>query len=206
MTVDITCAPNMPRSPRRRRLRAPRTPTSSSTASTSSATTTTPTATSRHRHRRGQRRVGGTTALDAGTTTFTPDADLCGDGAGRFDYTVDDGNGGTDTGHVAIDLTCVNDAPVANDDAGGMVAQGSGPADYDVLANDTDVEGDALSTVHPRLGRPGPGHGDVVGRRNGKVQFTPASRFDGPAVITYTVSDGNGGTDQVTLTSPSAPT
>ena len=49
--------------------------------------------------------TGGTVALnDDGTVTFTPDADLCGDGAAGFDYTVEDGNGGSDTGHVTVDL------------------------------------------------------------------------------------------------------
>ena len=59
---------------------------------------------------------GGTVSLDAGTITFIPDANLCGDDAACFDYTVDDGDGGTDTGTVTIDLTCVNDNPVATDD------------------------------------------------------------------------------------------
>ena len=35
-----------------------------------------------------------------GDVTFHPTANLCGNGAGSFDYTVDDGNGGSDTGHV----------------------------------------------------------------------------------------------------------
>src|SRR4030095_12211054 len=42
---------------------------------------------------------------------FTPTADLCGAGAGRYDYTVSDGSL-TDSGRVTVDITCVNDAPV----------------------------------------------------------------------------------------------
>ena len=38
---------------------------------------------------------------------------MCGDVT--FDYTVEDGDG-SDTGTVTIDLTCVNEQPVANDD------------------------------------------------------------------------------------------
>jgi hypothetical protein len=62
--------------------------------------------------------AGGTADLLAGVVTFTPAADVCGDGAGSFDYTVDDGNGGTDDGHVTVNITCTpNTPPVATDDA-----------------------------------------------------------------------------------------
>ena len=33
-----------------------------------------------------------------------------------FDYTISDGNGGTDTGHVDVSVLFVNQSPVANDD------------------------------------------------------------------------------------------
>ena len=34
-----------------------------------------------------------------------------------FAYTVDDGNGGTDTAAVTVTINGVNDAPMANDDS-----------------------------------------------------------------------------------------
>ena len=90
--------------------------------------------------------TGGTVDVTAGTVTFTPTADLCGDGAGSFDYLVVDGNGGSDTGHVTVDITCVDDAPVANDDSV-TVAQDSSANDVTatLLDNDTDPEHDTLS-------------------------------------------------------------
>jgi Bacterial Ig domain/Cadherin-like domain len=130
--------------------------------------------------------VGGTAALNGGDVTFSPDADLCGDGVASFDYTVDDGNGGTDTGHVVIDLTCVNDAPVGVDDSG-MVDVNSGAADYAVLDNDTDVEHDALSLVSVSVDAD---QGDAE-IHAGKVRFTPATNFQGQAVISYTLTDGD---------------
>jgi hypothetical protein len=130
--------------------------------------------------------TGGIAAVDAGEVTFTPDADLCGNDAGSFDYTVSDGNGGTATAHVSIDLACVNDAPVANPDAG-MVDQASGPADYDVLTNDTDVEDDDLSLVDVSVA-PAEGTASIVGD---EVRFTPNPSFTGQAVVTYTVTDGD---------------
>ena len=137
--------------------------------------------------------TGGTVDLTGGVVTFTPDADLCGDGAAGFDYTVDDGNGGTDTGHVTIDLECVDDAPVAVDDsASGTEDTDVVVTDGDLLANDTDTEGDALSVS--AVSNPTGGTVDLTG---GVVTFTPDADLcgDGAAGFDYTVDDGNGGTD-----------
>ena len=49
-----------------------------------------------------------------GTITFTPDADY--NGEAGFSYTVGDGKGGFDTAQVRVDVTPVNDAPVASGD------------------------------------------------------------------------------------------
>ena len=49
--------------------------------------------------------------------TFTPDADVCGNGEASFEYAISDGNGGTDSAHVTVDLNCVSNVPpVAVDD------------------------------------------------------------------------------------------
>ncbi len=142
--------------------------------------------------------TGGTVDLTAGVITFTPDADLCGDGAAGFDYTVDDGNGGTDTGHVTIDLDCVNDNPVATDDS----AAGTEDTDVsidaaDLLANDTDTENDTL-TVTGVLNPVG----GTVDLTAGTITFTPDADLCGTGVASfdYTVDDGNGGTDTGTVT------
>ena len=56
--------------------------------------------------------VGGTVSLDGnGDVVFTPDADFA--GAATFEYTVDDGNGGTDTAVATVTVNAVNDAPTA---------------------------------------------------------------------------------------------
>ena len=57
--------------------------------------------------------TGGTVALTGGTITFTPTANFT--GTAGFDYTLSDGTL-TDTGHVTVTVTAVNDAPVAVDD------------------------------------------------------------------------------------------
>ena len=57
---------------------------------------------------------GHKTYRDDGQIRFTPAANF--NGTASFEYTVSDGNGGTDTGLVTITVTSVNDAPVAEDD------------------------------------------------------------------------------------------
>ena len=137
--------------------------------------------------------TGGTVDVTAGTVTFTPTANLCGTGAGSFDYTVVDGKGGTDTGHVTVDITCVDDAPTANDDSA-TVAQDSSANDLTatLLANDTDPEGDTLAVS--AVANPVGGTADVTA---GVVTFTPTADLCGTGAgsFDYTVDDGNGGTD-----------
>jgi hypothetical protein len=87
--------------------------------------------------------VGGTATVTAGTISFTPTANLCGVTAGRFDYTVTDGHGGSDVGRVMVDITCVPDDPTATDDAVTRV-EDSGRAAVPVLDNDNDADGDPL--------------------------------------------------------------
>ncbi|HEX8468128.1 MAG TPA: Ig-like domain-containing protein, partial [Allosphingosinicella sp.] len=137
--------------------------------------------------------VGGTAVLNPdGSVTFTPTADF--NGPASFDYTVSDGNGGTDTGTASFNVTAVNDAPVAMDDTLTDVAEDSGPRNIpasDLLTNDSDVDGDtlAVTAVSNAVG------GTVVLNGDGSVTFTPTANFNGPASFDYTVSDGNGGTD-----------
>jgi hypothetical protein len=138
--------------------------------------------------------MGGTVDLTAGTVTFTPSADLCGDGVGGFDYDMSDGQGGSDSASVTVDVTCVNDPPVAVDDTGN-VAYAAPATDFSVLANDTDIEGDTRTLVSAAVS-PTAGTVSVVG---GMVRFTPAVTFHGPATISYVVSDGVG-QDTGTLT------
>src|SRR5829696_2036872 len=78
----------------------------------------------------------GTLSGAAPSLTYTPDADY--HGADAFTFTVDDGEGGTDTGTVTIDVTPVNDAPVAVDDA--RTIDENEQVTVSVLDNDSDVD------------------------------------------------------------------
>ncbi|MBY5932820.1 tandem-95 repeat protein [Tateyamaria omphalii] len=122
-----------------------------------------------------------------GTVTFTPAPNF--NGPATITYTVVDGNGGEDTGEAVVSVGAVNDGPVAVDDT--ETTEEDTQVTVDVVANDTDADGDDL-TVISAVVPPEQGTADIV---DNKVVFTPAENFNGDATITYTISDGNGGTD-----------
>ncbi|MCB1521352.1 MAG: tandem-95 repeat protein, partial [Hyphomicrobiaceae bacterium] len=133
----------------------------------------------------------GVVVIDAtGQATFSPAPDF--NGPVTFTYGVDDGHGGTSTAIVDGIVVPVNDPPIAMTD----VAQSpeGDPVVVDVLANDTDIDGDSLVVVDAASP-----NGTVVINPDGTITFTPDPSFSGVATVTYTVSDGNGGQDVATV-------
>ncbi len=122
------------------------------------------------------------------TITFTPAEGF--HGTVTFDYSMTDGNGGSDVGTVTITVNPVNDAPVANNDAATTDEDSS--VTVNVLDNDTDPENDTLEVTAVTQGA----NGTVM---LDPVTYTPAANFHGSDSFTYTVSDGNGGTDTATV-------
>ncbi|MET0155971.1 MAG: Ig-like domain-containing protein [Rickettsiales bacterium] len=127
-----------------------------------------------------------------GTVTYTPTANY--NGGDTLTYEVSDGKGGTDTAKITFDVKPVNDAPDAKDDA--ATTDEGKPVTINVLANDTDIDGDALS-VHSIVQQPA--HGGVVVNADGTVTYTPSSGFVGDDAFTYRVADGKGGFDDATV-------
>ncbi len=130
--------------------------------------------------------VNGTVGLSSGIITFTPAANFA--GTAGFDYTLSDGDA-TDTGHVSITVTPVNDAPVAVDDTG------TTPEDTALLitastlkANDTDVDNTNGELSVTEVSNPTNG---TVRLSSGTITFTPAADFTGTAGFDYTLSDGD---------------
>ena len=134
--------------------------------------------------------TNGTVTFAGGTVTYTPNADFS--GPDTFTYTVSDGNGGTDTATVDVMVNPVNDAPVAVDDSAST--NEDTPVTVNVVSNDTDIEGDPLTVSAVTQGTNG-----AVTFAGGTVTYTPNANFSGPDSFTYTVSDGNGGTDTATV-------
>ena len=88
--------------------------------------------------------ANGTLSGTAPNLTYTPNLDY--NGGDSFTFFVNDGTVDSNTATVSITVNAVNDAPVAADDAYSVdedaVLNVAAPG---VLANDTDVDGDALS-------------------------------------------------------------
>ena len=99
------------------------------------------------------------------------------------------------------DVNAVNDLPTAIADSA-TVAQDSSNNEIDVLVNDSDIDGHTitLKTVSAS------GNGTVT-IANNKVNYTPASGFNGAETISYTIEDSEGGTAnaEVSITVTAAP-
>lgn len=150
--------------------------------------------------------VNGFDSLAAGATVYD-----------EFTYAASDGQD-EDTATARVAVTGVNDAPVADDDAGTFQQGVDTSITVDTLAGDTDVDiwpvPDTLTIVgladlvDDTQGAtdsdttPGDGltittleGGTATLNNDGTIEYTAAPGFFGIDTIEYTVSDGNGGTD-----------
>jgi hypothetical protein len=130
----------------------------------------------------------GTATTDGQTVTYMPNANFVGNDT--FSYVISDGQGGVATGSVSITVTgsgSANRPPTAANDTATTTAGNA--VTIDVLANDADPDGDALTLT---IDGP-PSHGAATVSK-GKVIYTPQAGFTGTDSFTYIVSDGKGGT------------
>lgn len=111
---------------------------------------------------------------------YTPDANVS--GTETLTYTISDGTDEA-TATVTITVTAVNDPPVAVDDVVSLLSGQS--VSIDVLANDSDIEGDTLSVTG--VGEATLGTLEIV---NGAVVFTSDPGAVGTETVSYTLSDG----------------
>ncbi|MGA9581001.1 MAG: Ig-like domain-containing protein [Allosphingosinicella sp.] len=116
-------------------------------------------------------------------------------------YTVEDEHGASASSTVTITVTGANDAPVANPDA--RTTNENSAVVIDVLANDDDVDNNAVLTV-TASGPPGKGIVTIV---ENEVRFDPGDDFDHLAngdseivVIDYTITDEHGASASSTVT------
>lgn len=131
-----------------------------------------------------------------GSLNYTPAMGFS--GPATFTYRANDGTAPSEAATVTITVNAVNHAPSAKADSYSTdegqtlnVNAGNG-----VLANDTDVDGNALTAVLAS----GASSGTVTLNANGSFGYAPAAGFTGNATFTYQADDGSARSDAVTVT------
>ncbi len=163
---------------------------------------------------------GHITVASNGSYTYNADNTAAIDGAATgshltdtFSYTASDGHGGTTTTNIVITL---DRGPTVTADTGASQAvEGVGSVNGNVLTNDSDRDGDTLvvSAVAGSAGNVGVsvagtyGHFQIAANGGYSYSADNTAAIDGAATgshltdtITYTASDGFGGTATTTLT------
>jgi len=103
-----------------------------------------------------------------GRITFTPDKDFT--GKASFEYTIDDGNKGTGSATVTVQVKEANSAPTAKNDRTFVLKDFTRTIEpEDLLKNDKDKDGDKLSII--KVGNAT--KGEVKLAKNGEITFTP---------------------------------
>ena len=127
--------------------------------------------------------TNGTVTFTGELILYTPNPEFI--GTDLFEYTIEDGNGGEDTALVTV--VVINRPPVAVDDTAWTWKNTS--VTVDVLANDYDPDGDALTIVdiiqdeHPM--------GTVTDNGDGTLTYMPMRGWFGGDKFQYTISDGD---------------
>ncbi|MBT7256111.1 MAG: tandem-95 repeat protein [Planctomycetaceae bacterium] len=118
-------------------------------------------------------------------------------GVDNFSYVVEDGMGGLTNGTVTINLTGVNDAPVAVDDTINVdpvtlapLAPRNTVLSIDILGNDSDIDG--TITAVEIVTSPNAAEAVITLETNNTVTFVPATDFDGNVTFTYRIQDDFG--------------
>ena len=129
---------------------------------------------------------GGVAVLNGdGSVSFAPAPNF--NGLASFTYTVSDGSAVSAGVRVSVNVQPVNDAPVATADTLNAVEDTAILfTAAQLLSNDSDVDGDALTIVSVTSGA----GGSAALNADGTVSFTPLLNFNGPAGFSYVASDG----------------
>jgi VCBS repeat-containing protein len=133
---------------------------------------------------------GAVTITNSGSgLTYEPDENYCNGGSPTDDFTYTLNGGSTAT--VAVTVTCVNDAPVADDQS--LTTNEDNPKD--VTLGGSDVDGDNL-TYHVV---DGPQHGTLSGS-GANLTYTPEANYNGADSFTYKATDGTADSGPATVT------
>ncbi len=118
-----------------------------------------------------------------GAYTYTPATNY--NGPDSLNYTVSDGVATSTPATITITVTAVNDAPAASN---GSFSTAEDTAATKTLPAGTDVEGQTLTYA---ISTP-PAHGTItnLNTTTGAYTYSPATNYNGPDALSYTVSDG----------------
>jgi len=138
----------------------------------------------------------GTLSLNAdGSFTYDPDANF--NGTDSFTYVANDSLADSNVATVTITVVGVNDPPVAVNDAYSTNEDTplTVPADG-ILANDSDVDGDLLTSVLVS----DVSDGTLVLNADGSFTYTPNANFNGTDSFTYVANDSLADSNVATVT------
>lgn len=124
----------------------------------------------------------GTVRIEDNKLVYMPPATFV--GVATIEYSISDGQGGTSNSQAIVNLT-VNSAPKTTLDVASTNDQTT--LVIDVLANDTDAEGDQLFLISATAT-----HGQATVNIDGTLTYVPKVGFSGEDVIIYQVRDSNG--------------
>lgn len=133
----------------------------------------------------------GSATISGGRIYYAPFANN--NGTDSFQYSVQDSSGLESNGLVTVNVSSVNDVPVARNDY--VSIQEDGSTNVDVASNDTDADGDTL--VISEISAAENGTASFAG---GSTTYIPNANYFGTESITYTITDGQGGSSSAILT------
>ena len=130
-----------------------------------------------------------------GRFDYTPVANYC--GSDHFTYYLNDGLVNSNITTVTLNIVCINDIPIANNDIytitedSLLTVTASG-----LLSNDTDVESSSLTAITSTL----PNSGTMVLSSNGALTYTPNNNVCGTDNFSYYANDGVDNSANATVT------
>ena len=120
---------------------------------------------------------------DTGSFTYSPNGNA--NGTDSFSFKVTDGNLDSNVAKVTITIVSSNHPPVTADDV--MSTNEDSAVTINVLANDSDLDGDAIT-----LTSVGQASSGTVTRSGNNVVYMPHANFNGADTFSYAVTDAKG--------------
>lgn len=124
--------------------------------------------------------------------TYTPSPNF--NGNDTFTYRVSDGQLSSNDASVVINVSAVNDVPVANDDNFNFAAVSDNQYTLSVLENDTDADGDALRIIGAKASI------GTVSINNNTLSYQAIENTQGPILVNYIIEDENKARAEATAT------